>query len=237
MSGWEHAGMARFHHTITLTPVPRAWFERAVAICWDALGDHLGSAALPLVDGRPRTAGAHYAYADEDGDTAVTLDAWDRHGESAGRVTTTTPEMTTTCHVRLHSAAAPRALQVEGGMSDGGKLTTGTGGFTVDFARWWAGGGTALIGRFDHTMARGTFEVGRAEGDGWRVEVTLNVRGRGLYRPLAAPVLAVARRRLQREFVKSLDEFAARWDEEVPAYVAMSPDEWRARLDAELNAS
>ncbi|MFI7673987.1 hypothetical protein [Actinophytocola sp. NPDC049390] len=220
--------MARFHHTIALTPAPRAWFESAVAICWDALTEHLGSAALPPIDGDPLAAGAHY----ENGETVVTLDAWDRHGESAARVTTTTPDVTTTCHVRLHSAAAPRALQIEGGAGDGGKLTTGTG--TVDFERWWTGGGTAVLGRFDHRMARGTVEVSRAAGDGWRVEVTVTVRGRGLYRPLAAPVLAVARRWIQREFVKGLDEFAARWDEEVPTYVSMSPDEWRARLDAEL---
>ena len=223
--------MARFHHTIALTPVPRAWFESAVAACWDALATHLGGPALPLVDGTPLAAGAHY----ENDDTVVTLDAWDRHGESAGRVTTTDADMTTTCHVRLHSAAAPRALQVEGGASGGGRLTTGTGGFTVDFERWWAGGATALLGRFDHAMARGTVEVARAAGDGWHVEVTVTVRGRGLYRPLVAPALAVTRRRLQREFVKGLDRFAARWEEEAATYLAMSPDELRARLDAELD--
>ncbi|MDQ3787268.1 MAG: hypothetical protein M3422_08500 [Actinomycetota bacterium] len=223
--------MARFHHTIAITPVPRAWFESAVATCWDALTEHLGSAALPLVGGNPLTASAHY----ENDGTVVTLDAWDRHGESAGRVTTTTPENTTTCHVRLHSATAPRALQLEGGAGDGGKLTTFTGGCTVDFPRWWTGGGTAVLGRFDHKMVRGTFEVSRAEGDRWRVEVTVNARGRGLYRPLIGPALAVAHRWVQRAFVTGLNEFAARWDQEVPTYVAMSPEEWRARLDAELD--
>jgi hypothetical protein len=213
--------MTRFHHTIALAPVPRAWFESAVATCWDALAEHLGSAPLPLVDGAPLAPGAHYA----NDDTVVTLDAWDRHGESAGRVTTSDGDGTTTCHVRLHSAAAPRALQLEGGAGTGRRLTTGTGGCTVDFGRWWAGGDTAILGRFDHRMARGSFEVGRAAGDGWQVDVIVTVRGRGLYRPLVAPVLAITRRRLQREFVTALDRFAAWWDEEVPTYLAMPPDE------------
>ena len=64
---------------------------------------------------------AHYA---GDG-TTVTLGSWQRHGESAGRVTTIEQGVTTTCHVRLDSAAAPRAVQVAGGTGDGG---------------WWAGG-------------------------------------------------------------------------------------------------
>ena len=222
--------MARFVHTVELTPVARAWFERAVATGWDALSEHLGSALLPLVDGEPLTPGAHYASED----TVVTLDAWHRNGESTGRVTTTHEGTTTTCHVRLHSAAAPRALQIEGGTGDGRRTTTGTGGCTVDFERWWSGRGTAVLGRFDHAMARGTFEVARAEGDRWAVEVTVTVRGRGLFRPLAAPVLAVTRGELQREFAKALDRLAAWWNEEVPKYLALPPDELRALINTEL---
>lgn len=221
--------MARFRHTVTLTPVPRAWFEQAVALGWDALSEHLGSELLPLVGGEPLAPGAHYASAD----TVVTLDAWHRNAESSGRITTSDTDMTTTCHVRLHSAAAPRALQVEGGAGDGRRLTTGTGGFTVDFERWWSGRGTAVLGRFDHAMARGTFEVARGAGDPWVVDVTVTVRGRGLFRPLVAPVLAIARGRFRREFAAGLDRFAARWDEEVPKFLAMPPEQLRELIATE----
>jgi hypothetical protein len=225
--------VARFHHSFALTPVPRSWFDRAVATAFDVVTEHLGGAHLPLVDGSPLAPGAHY----ENDTTVITLDAWSRHGESAGRVTTTDDGATTTCHVRLHSAAAPRALQFEGGVSAGSRMTTGTGGFTVDFERWWTGRGTAVLGRFDHRVARGMFEAGRAAGDRWQVEVVVTVRGRGLFRPLVAPALAIARRRLRRAFVRELDRFAAQWDEAVPTYVAMPPDELRALVDGELTGA
>jgi hypothetical protein len=224
--------MASFTHTLVLTPVPRAWFDRAVATGWEVLSEHLGSATLPLVEGRPLTTGAHYA----SDDTTVTLDSWQRHGESAGRVTVTEDGTITTCHVRLSSAATPRAVQVEGGASDGGRWASGTGGFTVDLERWWTGRGTAVAGRFDHRVAIGTFEIGRATADPWQVEVTVRVRGRGVFRPLAAPALAIAHKRIQRGFADALDRFAVRWADEVPRYTAMPPDELRALLTAELAA-
>lgn len=222
--------MAHFSHTLVLTPVPRAWFDRLAGHLWDAVTEHLGSARLPLVVGEPLTEGAHYA---GDG-TTVTLGSWQRHGESSGWVTSTEQGVTTTCHVRLDSAAAPRAVQVAGGTEGGGRLASGSGGFTVDLERWWTGRGAAINGRFDHRLVRGTFEVGRAATDPWRVEVTVRVRGRGLFRPLAAPALAIGRTRLQHAFASALDRFAVRWDEEVPKYTDLPPSALRALIAAEL---
>lgn len=109
-----------------------------------------------------------------------------------------------------------------------------TGSVTADLGRWWAGG-TAAAGRFDHPMGRVEFEVGRVAGERWHVEVTVTVRGRGVWRPLFAPALLVGRRVVRREFATALARFAERWDAEVPRYLALSPDELRTRIDAELD--
>ena len=65
----------------------------------------------------------------------------------------------------------------------------------------------------------------------------MHVRGRGVSRPLAAPVLAIASTRVQRAFADALDRFAARWDEEVPKYTDMPPSALRALIAAELARS
>jgi hypothetical protein len=222
--------MARFRHTVDLTPVPRPWFDKAVAAAWDAVAEHLGGPRLPLVDGDPLTPGAHY----ERDATVVTLDAWDRDAETAGRVTVTDEYATSTCHVRLHSATAPRALALEGGAGTGRRATTVTGALTADLERWWACRDPAVRGRFAHAAVRGSFTAGLERGDPWRVRVTVTVHARGRYLPVAGPALLLGRTWLRREFARALAGFAARWDAEVPAYLAASPDEVRALVAAEL---
>lgn len=232
MSGywWDDSGMARFHRTLDLAPVPRTWFDSTVSICWDTITEHLGGPALPLVDGRPLAPRAHY----ELDDTVVTLDSWERDGESAGRVSVIEAGTTSTCHVRLRSAAAPRTLDLEGGSGDGTGKGTVTGTLSADFERWWSHDGPAIRGRLRHAMARADYVVGLLPGDGWRVTIAVRVHGRRLYRLLVGPGLLLGGFWLRREFAKALDAFAVRWNDEVPKLVAMSPDEVRALITTEL---
>jgi hypothetical protein len=222
--------MARFHRTLDLAPVPRAWFESTVSTCWDALTEHLGGPDLPLADGEPLSPGARYEH---DG-TIVVLGSWARDGESAARVSVVADGSAGTCHLRLDSPAAPRTLTVEGGGGDGRTRSTVTGGGSVDFERWWSGRGPAARGRLRHAIARVECVAGLEPGDRWRVTVGVRVHGRGLYRLLVAPGLLVGGFWLRREFARVLDDVAARWNAGVPGFVALSPDEVRALVTAEL---
>lgn len=219
--------MARLRHTVEVVPVPRSWFERTVAIGWDALDDRLG--------------GPGTNHASTDGTLQATVDAWHRYTDTAGRLTFTDEHGTSTCRFLLRSAATPRTLDLEGGTSTGRRMTTFTGRLHADFDRWWTAaaqqcGQPAVEGRVQHTLALARFTITPAPApDGrWRIEITVVLRGRHVLRPFTAIALLFAKHPVQREFAAGLDSFAEQWNEEVPDLLAMPPERLRELITAEL---
>jgi hypothetical protein len=214
--------MARLHHSVVVVPVPRDWFEQAVAVGWDVLDERLGSAT---------------GFSSDDGTLQATVDEWHRHADSAGRVTIVEDGTTTTCHIRLRSATAPRTLDLEGGVGDGRRMTTFTMRLHADLQRWWtAAAQPAIEGRLRHALGLVRVAVTPAPEPGglWRLDVAVTVRGRYVLRPLAAVTLFFARRPVQREFADGLDRFAGQWNDEVPGLLEKTPEQLRELITAEL---
>jgi hypothetical protein len=218
--------MARLQHSVVVVPVARAWFEQAVAVGWDALDERLGAAT---------------GFSSDDGTFRATVDEWHRHADSAGRVTIVEDGATTTCHLRLRSAAAPRTLDLEGGAGDGRWMTTFTLRLHADLERWWtaaAQSGTRPVieGRLRHALGLARVAVTPAPEPGgrWRLDVTVTVRGRHVFRPLAAVVLFFARKPVRRKFADGLDRFAGQWNDEMPELLEKTPQQLSELIADEL---
>ena len=233
--------MVRLRHELILEPVPRAWFERIVALGHDTLGEYLGGPNLPLLDGAPLRPGARYASAD--GITEVTLESWDRNAETSGLIDIADDEIMTSCSVWLYSASAPRTVELAGrvqSITRGiGWLTTVACGLRADLERWWAGGEPAIEGRVLHALFRIPFAVTPSPGEGgrWRITLTGKLRGRGVLRPLTAVGLIIGRARIRHQVAATLDAFAERWNREVPALLATQPDELRELITAAVRST
>ncbi|WP_282086910.1 hypothetical protein [Streptomyces tendae] len=154
--------MARFRHTVTLTPVPRRWLESCVAALHDlAEGTDVEGARLRLPDGRPVPGlallggrhlgpGARYRpLREEDGepdtDQCLTVVSWDRRRETALEVVTVDgdPDRRShlVCALGLTSAERPREAWLSATLrTNGGKRAKhlgGTGCLHLDLGRWW----------------------------------------------------------------------------------------------------
>lgn len=235
--------MARFRYAVVLEPVPRDWFDAHVGLGHDILTEHLGGAHLPLAGGEHLSHGAWYSSQDES--VKVTVDAWDRQGETACGLHLDDEDTLTIMRLRLVSASAPRAAEFEldtrTDIPRVSWMTAVTGHARVDLEQWWAtaarnGGAPAVKGWVEQAMVRIAFAITPAPArDGrWRVTVRARVRGRGLLAPLTAVALLVFRFKGRRAVREAMDEFAARWNREVPELLATSPEELRQRILAEL---
>ncbi|MGJ3561251.1 hypothetical protein ACR6C2_35245 [Streptomyces sp. INA 01156] len=60
--------------------------------------------------------------------------------------------------------------------------------------------------------------------------VTVRIRGRRLFRPVAALALGLGRRRLQRALTDALENLATHWNTEVPRLTAMGRDDIRREI-------
>ncbi|MEU0446892.1 hypothetical protein [Streptomyces tendae] len=153
--------MARFRHTVTLTPVPRRWLESCVAALHDlAEGTDVDGARLRLPDGRPVPGlvlvrgrhlgpGAQYRpVRDQDGepdaDQCLTVVSWDRRRETALEVVTLDGDPAhparLVCALGLTSAERPREAWLSATLRSSGKRAEylgGTGRLHLDLGRWW----------------------------------------------------------------------------------------------------
>src|SRR5262245_28682526 len=112
---WQDPSMARLRGSVVLTPIPRDWFDENVGLGHDVVGEFLGQ--LPLGGGEHLAPGSWYS-TDE---LQVSIDAWSRRGETAGRINLTDEHSVTIMSVRLVSASVPRLAEATGDI----RLTTG----------------------------------------------------------------------------------------------------------------
>lgn len=238
--------MTRLRYRADLEPLPRTWFDDTTGLLHDTLAEYLGSPDLPLVDGFALRPGSRYASADRA--VQATVESWSKDGETRVELNTTDADLEMTCLARLDSASAPRTVGLDGGTRTTtrgtGWLTETTGSLRADLELWWTGtarpGGVAAIaGWVRLSLLHGRFEVTPAPGPGgrWQVTLTARLRGRGVLRPLTAVALAFARGKIKRRFVAALDVAVERWNREVPAIVAMPPDQLRELITAELGTA
>ncbi|WP_405799699.1 hypothetical protein [Streptomyces sp. NBC_01506] len=89
-----------------------------------------------------------------------------------------------------------------------------------------------LEARLDHLLGRATVRAtpGQLPDGRWAIRVSLTARGRSLLRPLTAVALRVVSRALNRNFARSLDTMAARWNGVVPDLVSQDMPHLRARI-------
>lgn len=158
--------MARIQHTVTLTPVPRRWFESCVVTLHDfAESLEAEGARLRLPDGRrlPELLlaggthlrpGARYHPENDDGsgpdiDRTLTILAWDRKRETALELVTLDDDpggpAHLACTLRLTSAERPRearlSVKVQAGGGSWTKYAGGSGRLHLDLGRWWPSAG------------------------------------------------------------------------------------------------
>jgi hypothetical protein len=86
---------------------------------------------------------------------------------------------------------------------------------SLDVETWFKGHHGALTGDVSHRAGFGRVSVTpTSNGSQWAIKVDILVRGRGLFRPLAAILLRMFRSRLQKSFdtgVKRVESDLARW--------------------------
>lgn len=224
--------MPRFHHTMAIAAVDRAWFERLVRLTHDVAEDVLGSAECPLAEGDALAPGARYAA--PEGGARLELAAWDPDGETAGRLETDGEDLTTSWTTELHTVHAPRTARLVNEVRAGGGLAASTVETRADFERWWSaaagdGGAPPVTGVAHYRVFELAYELTPAPGQDGNLDLTVAVdlRGHGFARivlALAAPV----RKRLWRRYVGELDGAAGKWNRELPRLRAMADDELRA---------
>lgn len=228
--------MARFRHTVVLEPVPRAWFEQAVGLCFDSLTEYFADT------GDPPAAEAQYKLPNSD--TRVHLESWQRDAETAVRGWGVDLDTAQVWFARLDSPGDPRTVDVSGEFRATGigmGWTTMSGTLHVDLPTWWDGTarqsvGPAVTGRVKQTFAHGggTIAVAPARGGRWQVTVRVTLYGRGLLRPLGAAAFLFNRSKINRQFTKVVTEFAQLWNEQVPTLRTKNPDELRELITTEL---
>ncbi len=245
--------MVALRHTLPLAPVPGPWLVDALAVLLDLAEDsraEAGRVLLPdgrevpdvrLAEGRHLRPGAVYEGTEEEtAETVrVTVEQWNRRRAVRLAAVVRSPDGAVTVRGALHRPDRPRRFEAEGNARlphAWPPLSRVRGRVRLLCGDWWAAGeGRAVRG----APLRASVECGAARAElravpapdgvdgAWAVRVTVRVRGRGLYRPLAAVALLLGRRRLRRCLAEALDRFAERWNAEVPALPAMGPGELR----------
>jgi len=233
--------MPRFHHTMAVAAVDRAWFERLVLLTHDAAGEVLGSAECPLTEGDALAPGARYAA--PEGGARLEVTSWDPAGETAGRLETDGEEMTTAWTAELHTVHAPRTATLVNEVRVGqAGLAASTVETRVDVDGWWSaaggdGGAPPVTGVARYRVFELAYELTPAPGQDGNLDLTVAVdlRGHGFARIVLALALPV-RRRLWRRYVGELDGVAEKWNRELPRLRAMPEDELRTLVADRVRA-
>jgi hypothetical protein len=234
--------MPRFHHTMTVAAVDRAWFERLVLLTHDVAKEVLGSPGHPLTEGDALAPGARYAA--PEGGARLELTSWDPAGETSGRLETDGEDLTTAWTGELHTVEAPRTATLvnEVRAGQGGGLAASTVETRADFEAWWSavagdGGAPPVTGVARYRVFELAYELTPAPGQDGNLDlaVAVDLRGHGFARIVLALALPV-RKRLWRRYVGELDGVAEKWNRELPRLRAMADDELRALVADRVTA-
>jgi hypothetical protein len=244
--------MARFRGQLVLASVPRGWLERLISELYEIFmalevqdgllvnesGESMG---VRLAEGRHATVGARYqdAEASESSITDVVLTGCDRTGETSVKICNRSDGGTSVYDVRLHSVASPRTVIADGTYQRTSarlrRLTRVSWTARLDLEQWWrradspVDGGKAepLIIEISHPLARGAvLAVPRHNGDEhWTVVLTVRLKGRFVFRPLAA----AARPTIDRTLQRVLGMIAKDWNTAVPDALKKDPRDFIRR--------
>ncbi|WP_407111376.1 hypothetical protein ACE1N8_27900 [Streptomyces sp. DSM 116494] len=251
--------MVALRHTMVLTPVPRPWLVDALAVLLDLAEDtraEAGRVLLPdgrevpdvriVTGGRHLRPGAVYESTaeGEPGETGrITVEQWNRRRALRLALAVSAPDGAFALRGTLHRPDRPRLLEIDGRArveNVWSALSRVSGAARLRCDDWWAAADTGRTTRTAPLSARVECGAARADlravpepggPDGhWDVTVTVRLRGRWLLRPVAAVALRLGRRRLRQSLARALDEWAARWNDVVPALVATGPDALRQEI-------
>ncbi|MEU3948575.1 hypothetical protein [Streptomyces sp. NPDC029526] len=188
-----------------------------------------GEAAAPEHSGHPER-------------VRVSVEEWNRRRALRLGVTTTGPEGEITADFALRAPDRPRVVEVAGRAHLAGVmplLSRFEGRALLRFDDWWEAADTGRTSRSAPLRARLRCGAARAdlratprpgpEGT-WQVTVTARIRGRHLFRPVAALVLAFVHAHLRRAFADGLERMARDWNEEAPRLTAMPADALRREM-------
>ncbi|MGW7292390.1 hypothetical protein ACWGIB_08350 [Streptomyces xiamenensis] len=170
--------------------------------------------------------------------------AWDRRAESALKLELASerPDLEAaegTAEVSFRSVEHPGRLEVSarGALNRwtvfGRRMVWGEGSARLDWPRWWeavttgADGPPPVTAEVAFTPARATVAItpSRGEPGEWRLEISVTVRGRGIWRPLVGTALWLARGSIRRRFAEQLDEVARELRDEDFGRFPRTPEE------------
>ncbi|WP_432056451.1 hypothetical protein [Streptomyces sp. bgisy022] len=172
----------------------------------------------------------------------VAVEEWNRRRALRLGITTTGPEGEITADCALRAPDRPRVAEVTGRAHLLGVmplLSRFEGRALLRFDDWWEAADTGRAPRTAPLRARLRCGAARADlratarpgpGGTWQVTVTARIRGRYLFRPVAALVLAFVHAHLRRAFTDGLESMARDWNREVPRLTAMSADALRREM-------
>ncbi|TDC98468.1 hypothetical protein [Actinomadura sp. 7K507] len=231
-------------HQVEVKPVSREWAEEYVTALHQAvegLRFEKGrltdtSADVRLIEGEHIEAGSRYRFfheaENEDEREPESLDvsvaAWDLAGPS--RVEFSGTGQGPTGWAEIDSAQKPAVVRGAVTMSIEEFTQLGLEG-EANLERWWADvGGSggdvpALTATIDHRLGEGSISIAGspAEGDRWKVDVTVAVEGRDWARPLIAVAALVGFAAIDDSFKDLVNETAENWDGAIPGAVESEP--------------
>jgi len=233
-------------HTVVVDPITAELFEHLVDLAHEEAEAYLGHEEFPLVEGRPLAPGARYAT--PGGTTEFTVEAWQPGVRTAGTYAERDESQGTFALTgELSGGRSSRALSVsvEAEPGPGGFRLRRTGGdLSADVAAWWAGvardredtaAEPVVSGRLRHPMVRVWLDLTPGPGpDGrWSVRARLRVRGRG-FGWLISVFTFLGWPYVRRLFAREAEKVARTWDERVALAKAMTDDELRAVIRAQI---
>lgn len=214
-----------------------------------AEGRHLRRGAVYEADGGddgPVEAAAGQETAPEER-IRVTVAEWDRSRALRLDIASTGAEGEITARCALRGPDRPRDADVTGRAHLEGvwaPLSRFEGRARLQLDDWWAATDTGRVPRTAPLRVRLRCGIARADlrvtpapapADGhWQVTVTVRIRGRYLFRPVAALVLLFTRPHLRRALAEGLTDTAAHWNKEVPRLTGLTADALRRELVAGL---
>ncbi|MGP3732840.1 DUF6299 family protein [Streptomyces sp. GDS52] len=173
----------------------------------------------------------------------VTVREWDRRRALRLGIAVSVADVGLVGEGALRSPDRPREAEISGQARIDGvwsALSRPTGRARLRLDDWWTATDTGRAPRSAPLWARLECGAARAElravprpdpvEDRWEVTVTVRIRGRRLFRPVAALALGLGRRRLQRALTDALENLARDWNTEVPRLTAMGRDDIRREI-------
>ncbi|MEV0689036.1 hypothetical protein [Streptomyces sp. NPDC050388] len=173
----------------------------------------------------------------------ITVREWDRRRALRLGIAASEADAVLVGEVALRSPDRPREAEIKGRARIDGVwsvLSRPTGRARLRLDDWWTATDTGRAPRSAPLRARLECGAARVElravprpdpvDDGWEVTVAVRIRGRRLFRPVAALALRLGRRRLQRALTDALEDLATHWNTEVPRLTAMDRDAIRREI-------